>query len=129
MIFGLGIDHIETKRFKKVLSSRTFFLKLFTEYEETLFLKAKISNQQRKLEYWAVRFAAKEAFSKALGTGIGKTLSYTDLEIVKNSKQKPYFQTSKKLNQHLKKLGISKIHLSLSHTKEIAIALVLLEKN
>ena len=129
MIFGLGIDHIEVHRLKNVLKSEKLFSKIFTKNEKNLFLAAKISNSQRTLEYWAVRFAAKEAFSKAFGTGIGKNLSYTDLEIVKNLKQKPNFKTSKKLALLLKRLKISKIHLSLSHSKEIAIAIVLLEKN
>ncbi|MDN6161955.1 MAG: holo-ACP synthase, partial [Atopostipes sp.] len=87
-----------------------------TTKEYNYFLKL---SKKRKIEFLAGRFAAKEAFSKAYGSGIGKEVSFLDLEVLPNTKNKPIFETD---------LYKGAIHLSISHSDNHVIAQVLLEK-
>ena len=79
--------------------------------------------------FCAKRFAAKEAFAKALGTGIGKVVSFLDLTVRNNEDGKPYFIPSEKLRLYLLEKGITKAHLSISDEKHNAVAFVVLEVN
>ncbi len=117
MIKGIGIDIIEIHRIEK-LTARTpkFVQRILTEIEIE---KYEQLQGNRKAEYLAGRFAAKEAFSKAMGTGIGKGLQFTDIEIVQDSFGKPSF--SKPINEGT--------HLSISHSKEYAVAQVIIESS
>lgn len=117
MIDGIGIDLLEMKRIREILAkNKNFPKRILTEKEYIHFLEL---SKERKVEFLSGRFAAKEAFSKAYGTGIGSEISFLDLEIMPNNKNKPIF-TTKKYN--------GQIHLSISHTAEYVVAQVLLEK-
>jgi holo-[acyl-carrier protein] synthase len=88
-----------------------------TNIEQALF-----ANKGDSAAYCAKRFAAKEAFAKALGTGIGRIVSFQDLTIRNNEQGKPYFIPSEKLRLYLVDRNIKQAHLSLSDEKFNAVA-------
>ncbi|SEN82431.1 holo-[acyl-carrier-protein] synthase [Amphibacillus marinus] len=117
MILGTGIDIVELIRVEQLLRRQPRFIKkILTDREQVLF-KTKQTNR-RQLEFLAGRFAAKEAFAKAYGTGIGQ-VGFHDIEIFTNQQGGPYIVFVK--NKDLKS------HLSISHSKDYAIAQVILE--
>ena len=129
MILGAGTDIVEIKRFKETLQKRPDIVgRLFTEKEQK---KAQRMSPERKINYFAKRFAAKEAFSKACGTGIGRNVGWKDIEILNNKAGAPITAFSKKVDLFLqKKFKTKKIHvyLSLSDEKKYAMAFVILTK-
>ena len=88
MIYGIGTDIVNIERVQTIiLKNRDGFIKrVLTEHEQDLF-----ANKADSPAFLAKRFAAKEAFSKALGTGIGRVVSFQDLTIRNNENGKPYF--------------------------------------
>lgn len=124
MIIGCGIDLVKIERIEKIikrwgdnLTSRMFTL-LEREY-----CKKRKSN---KYQSYAGKFAAKEALLKALGLGlIG--VNWTEIEISNNELGQPIIKTSGKLNIIVSKKGVSKYFLTISHTKDYAVAEVILE--
>lgn len=117
MIEGIGIDLVELDRIEALLERQPDFpARILTEREMTRFLE--LSNH-RQIEFLAGRFSAKEAFSKALGTGIGENMSFLDVEILPNEVNKPIVYTD---------LFHGNIHVTISHSKEYAIAQIILEK-
>lgn len=125
MIFGIGIDIIEVARIQKQIDSESnsFLKKIFTD-KEIEYCESKIKN---KAQNFAARFAAKEAFFKALGTGWRDGLSWKDVEIENDELGKPNILLSGKSKKNIQENDISKIHISLSHIREIAVAVVILE--
>ena len=121
MIYGIGTDIVSIERVKAIiLKNRDGFIKrVLTEHEQALF-----ANKADSAAYLAKRFAAKEAFSKALGTGIGRVVSFQDLTIRNNENGKPYFLPSEKLRLYLLEKRIKQGHLSISDESQNAIALV-----
>ncbi|XMB66860.1 holo-ACP synthase [Mycoplasmatota bacterium zrk1] len=111
MIYGIGTDLIEIKRIKDNYNEK-FIKRILTTNEIDILNSFK--SEKRKIEFLAGRFAAKEAFSKAIGTGIGD-ISFLDIEIV-SKKGKP-------ICEYLD----YKIHLTISHTIDYAVAFVVLE--
>lgn len=117
MIIGTGIDIVELIRIKETLHRHQSFVKrILTAKEQEIFNS--LSNS-RKIEFLAGRFAAKEAFAKAIGTGIGKKLSWQDVEIIPDIQGKP---------KVIAKENFGNVHLSISHSKEYAIANVIIER-
>ncbi|CBZ05299.1 TPA: holo-ACP synthase [Clostridium botulinum] len=123
MIYGIGTDITEIRRIEKAITrNKNFINKLFTKNEMDLWEKKNF-----KLEFIAGRFAAKEAISKALGTGI-RDFNFKDIEIINNELGKPQVILKPKVEDIIRKISQSyKIHLSISHEKEYAIAYALLE--
>lgn len=116
MIIGTGIDIVEISRIRKLVDSQPRFPeRVLTEKEREIYLQYK---ERRAIEFLAGRWAAKEAFSKAKGTGIGRELSFTDIEIANDSHGRPVV---------LKPL-MEGVHLSISHSEHYAIAQVIIEK-
>lgn len=115
MIKGIGIDIIELARVQKMIDRQPKFIErvLCPSEQQTL---AGLSGN-RQAEFLAGRFAAKEAFSKANGTGIGKQLSFQDMEIAAEVSGKPYFVKPN-----------VKAHLSITHSREYAVAEVVIEE-
>lgn len=125
MIFGIGTDIIEVGRIKKMLdSNEALRQKLFTKLEQVYCDKGKATRYQS----YAARFAAKEAFFKALGTGYRYGMAFHEIEVLNDKLGKPFIQTSGKVKEYLDGNTITKIHVSLSHLKEMATAFVILEK-
>lgn len=117
VITGIGIDIIEIERIKIAYEKQPRFPeRILTETELKRF---KELEGRRQIEYLAGRFAAKEAYSKANGTGIGKKLSWHDIEIFKDENGKPFVRT-KSDNTAL---------LSISHSKNYVVANVIIESS
>lgn len=116
MIKGIGIDITEIERVKQILERQPRFIeRILTKNElETL---SKLTGH-RKVEFVAGRFAVKEAFSKANGTGIGKGLSFLDIEVCNRSSGKPEIVAPIKEG----------VHVSISHSKHYAVAQVVIEE-
>ena len=119
MIKGIGTDIIEISRIKKSMDNPRFLEKNFTDSENEYFIKRKMS-----AESVAAAFAAKEAFSKAIGTGI-LGFSHKDIEILHKESGAPYI---KLYNSAQEIFGNGNIHLSLSHSREYATAVVVIEE-
>jgi holo-[acyl-carrier protein] synthase len=115
VIKGIGVDITELDRMETLINRQPRLKdRILTESEILIFEKL---NGRRKVEYFAGRFAAKEAFSKANGTGIGKHLSFLDIEIISDDKGKPVI--SKPFSEG--------VHLSISHSRDYAVAQVVIE--
>ncbi|RNF38568.1 holo-ACP synthase [Planococcus salinus] len=117
MITGIGLDIVELRRIAKLDSkSAKFRERILTRQELSEYGRL---SDKRKVEFLAGRFAAKEAFSKANGSGIGKACSFQDIEVRKDENGKPgiYFQQQEQ--------GL----VSITHTKDYAAAQVLLQTN
>lgn len=124
MIFGIGTDIIEVGRIEKMLdSNEALRQKLFTKSEQVYCDKGKATRYQS----YAARFAAKEAFFKALGTGYRYGMAFREIEVLNDELGKPFILTSGKVKQYMEENAITKIHVSLSHLKEMATAFVILE--
>ena len=124
MIYGVGTDIVNIDRIQKIiLKNREGFIKrVLTDHEQALF-----TNKADSAAFCAKRFAAKEAFSKALGTGIGRAVSFQDLTIRNNDNGKPHFIPSEKLRLYLLEKGVKQAHLSISDESQYAVAFVVLE--
>lgn len=124
MIYGIGTDIIEVSRMDKHLENNDALRdKLFTEAEQKYCEKGKITRGQ----CYAARFAAKEAFFKALGTGYRYGMAFHEIEVFNDELGKPYIQPTGKVKQFVEEQKIKSIHLSISHVKELANAFVVLE--
>ena len=121
MICGIGTDISEVKRFQKWVDNSHIYKRFFNEKE----IMEKGSNSA-KCQHYAARFAAKEAFSKALGTGI--VFELKDVYITNDELGKPLLNVEGKAADILKdKFGNCNLHISLSHEKEYAVAFVIIE--
>jgi holo-[acyl-carrier protein] synthase len=124
MIYGIGTDIFEVSRIKAVMEQdKGFLTDVFTEGEI-----AYCGEMKHMEQHYAVRFSAKEAFLKALGTGWRFGIKFTDIEIVNDELGKPHIRLYGKADEQVRKERISAIHVSLSHVKELATAIVILEK-
>lgn len=123
-ILGIGIDAIEIARIDKLISPKGegFSLRVFTEAEI-----AYCENKKNRAQNYAARFAAKEAFMKALGTGKQLGISWREIEVFNDTLGKPGIRLSGRALKIAQEKGVVAIHLSLTHLKEIAIAVVILE--
>jgi len=124
-IIGNGVDIVDNKRIEKLLLNKNFLNRIFT-YNEIKYSK----KSQNKINFFAKRFAAKEAFVKALGTGFRNNINFSDIEIINNKKGKPEIKISKKIKNLISRKFKSKkpkIYVSLSDEKKHSIAYVILE--
>ena len=128
-IFGIGTDIVNIKRIEQSLKKHKF------TFKNKIFSKKEISyceKRKNQSAFYAKRFAAKEAFSKALGTGIRKGVNFKDIEISNNPQGKPSIFLKGDLAAYLKKKVKYKkydIHLSLSDDKPWAQATVIISYN
>jgi len=127
MIIGLGIDIVEIERIAAIMRRQPGFVaRILSERERSAPMPAA---ERRAAEYVAGRFAAKEAAAKAIGTGIGKSLGFHDMEVWKEESGKPYIRLSEEAAARLYSDPSSiRIHLSISHSKEYAVAQVIIER-
>ena len=124
MIFGIGTDIVDVERIRKLGSLEKFADKILSLNELEVF-KSQID--EKKVTFLAKQFAAKEAVSKALGTGIGKDIRFNQIEILRNSDGKPYLNHDGMITTIFNNLGITKTHVSLSDEKKYVLAFVVLE--
>ena len=121
-IYGVGTDIVEVSRIKRLIKKKLLLKKLFNSKEIVKCLNLKNSSN-----CFAKRFAAKEAFSKALGTGISKGISFNEIIVLNEKKGKPYIKLLNKTKLTVKKKIKKrkyKISLSLSDEKKYAVAFV-----
>ena len=125
-VLGIGVDIVENSRFKKIIEKKSLLSRVFSDSE--IIASKKKSN---RASFFAKRFAAKEAFSKSLGTGFRNNLNFKDI-IVKNDKSgMPFFYISKKISSIIKKKFKTKnfnFILSISDEKIYSIAFVIFQK-
>lgn len=126
-IFGIGTDLVEVARIKESLENLGDRFVERIAHPEDLALCPTDASQGRVAEYWASRFAVKEAFSKALGTGIGKHCAFTAIGVAKTEAGKPELVLSDDLLEYCESVGVRRAHVSLSHTSTHASAFVVLE--
>ncbi len=124
MIFGTGIDIVDISRFERFVAEKnvSLFQRLFTAGEIDY-----CAAKKRSAQHYALRFAAKEAFLKALGTGLREGLSWRDMEVVHDSYGKPALKLSGEAERLFVSKGLTSCFLSLSHDGNCAVASVILE--
>lgn len=123
MIYGTGIDIIEVNRIRTVMERDIGFReKIFTPVEI-----AYCETKKHKYENYAARFSAKEAFLKAIGTGWRYGIRFADIEVYHDELGKPHIRAYGKAEEFLKEFRIARMHVSLSHLKETATAVVVIE--
>ena len=124
-ILGIGVDIIENKRIKESIKNNKFKSRVYTSKELKLSQKTK-----NKVAFFSKRFAAKEAFSKALGTGFSSNLNFKDIEITNNKKGMPRYVDNKKIIKIVqKKYKIKKFNsfLSISDEKDYSTAFAIIQ--
>ena len=124
-ILGNGVDIVKNSRIKNSIKSKKFIKRIYTLSE----INDSNSRKINKAVYFAKRFAAKEAFAKALGTGFSNNINFKDINIKNNKKGKPFININKKLkNKIFKKFKISKFKcfLSMSDEKNYSISFVII---
>ena len=123
MIFGTGIDIIDISRIKKAIDNNDGFVKkVFTSSE------VEYCNSKKKYaESFAARFAAKEAFLKAIGIGWRDGIGFSDVEVCNNELGKPELVLHNLAHKFCEDNNIGNISVSLSHSKDLATAIVILE--
>jgi len=124
-ILGIGVDVIENQRIKRLIDKKVFIRRTFGKNE----IKFSIKNPN-KVNYFAKRFAAKEAFAKSLGTGFRNNLNLKDIEIFNDNVGKPYFHMSQKIKKIIyKKFKTKKfdLFLSISDEKDYSVAFTILQ--
>jgi len=125
MIYGIGVDLVDIARMERVLNrwGPRFVDRVFTTAEKKFSFE-----RTNPYAAFAMRFAAKEAFSKALGLGMKGGVKWKDIEVFNDPKGKPGIRVSGKTLSICRQMGIGAIHLSLSDEGQNAIAMVVLEK-
>jgi holo-[acyl-carrier protein] synthase len=124
MIVGAGIDVVNIERIEHLRArwGNLFLSRVFTEKERT-----RCQQQARSSECFAIRFAAKEAFLKAIGSGLRDGIHWTDVEVMNDSKGKPYFFFHRRAREVYEILRVKQAFLTLSHDRPYAVAHVILE--
>ena len=124
-ILGIGVDIIQNKRIKSSIKNKLFVSRTFGN-KEIYFSK----NTSDKANYFAKRFAAKEALAKSIGTGFRNNLNFKDIQILNDKIGKPYYQKSKKIDKIINKKFKVKTYdlfLSISDEKDYSIAFTILQ--
>jgi holo-[acyl-carrier protein] synthase len=124
VILGIGIDQVEIDRIASLLEREP------ERARERLFTAAErdtCEDRARPAQCYAARFAAKEAFLKALGTGLGRGISWQDVEVVVGDGGRPELLTRGKARLLLEEIGGRAVHLSFSHEAGLAVAAVVIE--
>ena len=123
---GIGVDIVQNRRIQFSLKNKNFIRRIFSKKE--IFLSKSFNN---KSNYYSKRFAAKEAFAKALGTGFRNGLNFKDIQIINDKFGKPYYLINSKI-KHLirrkKKIKNFNLFLSISDEKEYSVAFTIIQK-
>ncbi len=126
-IIGIGIDIIKNGRIRSSLKNKKFINRIFSKKE--ILIAKKFVN---KTNYFSKRFAAKEAFVKALGTGFRDNFNFKDIQIINDKLGKPYYLINSKIKSYIKKknkINNFKLFLSISDEKEYSIAFTIIQKS
>ena len=125
MIFGIGVDVVEHSRIMDIIKSRenNFVRRVLTDYEKKAYQKA-----AHKDQFLASRFAAKEAFGKALKTGVSAPATFQNIVVMSDENKAPFFKYQSKLSVYMANLAIKSVHLSIAHERDLSTAFVLIER-
>ncbi len=123
MIYGIGVDLIEIDRIRQAIerNGQRFIDRVYTDAEQ------EYCTQRPSYACYAARFTAKEAFLKALGTGLRKGMRWRDIEVYTDKLGKPHLQLHGHLQERCHAERFKHIHLSLSHSTAYAMAQVVIE--
>ena len=126
MIYGIGTDLVDIKRIEDALFrfGDRFLHRILCEEEVVEY-----SRSSQPARFLAKRFAAKEAFSKAYGTGIGESVGWHDVRVIHDAHGKPLIQTSKALGDKLLARHITQTHISISDEMGYALVFVIIERS
>jgi holo-[acyl-carrier protein] synthase len=126
MIVGIGTDLMEIARIQQSIArfGDRFLHRVYTPREIQY-----CSQKKNAAESFAARFAAKEAGAKALGTGISHGISWLELEVTREPTGKPSLQLSGRAADRARSQGVTNITLSLTHSRNTALAVVVMEKS
>ena len=125
-IVGIGVDIVKNKRISSSLKNKNFINRTFSKKE--ILISNKISN---KSGYFSKRFAAKESFVKALGTGFRNNLNFKDIQILNDKLGKPFYLINSKIIKIIKKkkkIEAFNLFLSISDEKDYSIAFTIIQK-
>ena len=125
-ILGIGVDIINNKRIKSSIRKKNFIKRIYSHNEIRFSKKVK-----QKTNYFAKRYAAKEALSKALGTGFRNSLNFKDIEILNDKIGKPHYLKSKKITNIISKKFKTKrynLFLSITDEKDYSVAFTIFQK-
>ena len=123
-IVGIGVDFVEVSRIKSAINTKKNFLKrIFVEKEIKLSDRGKF-----RFEELAGRFAVKEAVFKAIKTGWRRGVTFKDIIVLNEPSGAPYINLSGKVQEIATSLGVKNVFVSISHVKEMAVAMVILTK-
>ena len=123
---GIGVDIIDNKRFKKLIKDKKFINRIFSKKEISASKK-----KMNKINFFSNRFAAKESFAKALGTGFRNKLNFKDIEIINDNLGKPFYLINNKIKQIIKKnkkIANFELFLSISDEKDYSVAFTIIQK-
>jgi holo-[acyl-carrier protein] synthase len=123
MIVGIGLDLVDVSRMGEQVAGEAFQRRAFTPAEIAVCAAA-----HRPPEHFAGKFAAKEALMKALGAGLRQGLRFGEIEILDDEAGAPHVRASGEAQQRLEALGVSGIHVSITHAAGLAAAVVVLER-
>jgi holo-[acyl-carrier protein] synthase len=125
MVLGIGTDLIEIERVQASIDrfGERFLARLFTPGEIAYCQRKK----KNSTESFAARFAAKEAGAKALGTGISRGISWLEIEVKRKPGERPTLHLSGRAAELAAALGVRRVQLSLTHSRELAMAVVVIE--
>jgi holo-[acyl-carrier protein] synthase len=124
MVVGVGTDLIEIARIANSIDrfGERFLRRIFTPREI-----AYCQTKKNAAESFAARFAAKEAGAKALGTGISRGVGWLELEVAREPSGKPRLELSGRAAEWARRLGVGRTSLSLTHSRDVALAVVVME--
>ena len=124
MIYGIGVDLVKISRIQEAVErwGERFYGRVFTEGEKALCL-----GKSNPIRYWAMRFAAKEAFSKAIGFGMRQGIRWRDIEVTANAMGRPEIRLYGRAREIADQAGIKGSFLTLTDEADYAVAVVVLE--
>jgi holo-[acyl-carrier protein] synthase len=122
MIVGVGVDVCEVRRLRRAMERAGFRERVF-DPEEIRYCEGRA----RREVHYSARFAAKEAFFKAIGTGWSEGVGWKDVAVRGDGRTAPRLSVTGAAARHARVLGVARAHLSLSHGGEYAVAVVVLE--
>ena len=123
---GIGVDIVDNNRIKSLIKNKKFVNRIFSKKEITISKK-----YLNKTNFFSKRFAAKESFAKALGTGFRNNLNLKDIEVINDKLGKPHYLISSKIEKLIKKKKKTKnfqLFLSISDEKDYSVAFTIIQK-
>ncbi len=122
MIIGVGIDIVDIGEIEESLREEGFNRRVFTTAEMD-----SVQRYRKQAEHLAGKFAVKEAFMKAIGAGLGQSVTFTEIETLSEETGKPYVTISGEAKRRFDNCEAKDIHVSISHANGVAVAVVILE--